>query len=118
MSIGSMAGVLGKYPDMLYAPIEIKGDAEIHALSRTQMILTEAKRRSTNEFEQVLDKLGVTVEDVRRYEEKHPEVRRATFRIPHMGYAGTSANYVTFLVQTGKIKPNKAQPVRSAAMVN
>jgi len=27
----------------LYAPIEIKGDAEVHALSRCQMILTEAK---------------------------------------------------------------------------
>ena len=32
MSVGSMANVLGKYPDLLYAPIEIKGDAEVHAL--------------------------------------------------------------------------------------
>jgi predicted nucleotide-binding protein (sugar kinase/HSP70/actin superfamily) len=118
MSIGSMAGVLGKYPDMLYAPIEIKGDAEIHALSRTQMILTEAKRRSTNEFEQVLEKLGVTVEDIRAYEAKHPEVKSATYKVPHLGYAGTSANYVTHLVQTGKVKPRKMQPARSAAMVN
>ena len=46
MSIGSMANVIGKYPDLLYAPIEVKGDAEVHALSRCQMILTEAKKRA------------------------------------------------------------------------
>jgi predicted nucleotide-binding protein (sugar kinase/HSP70/actin superfamily) len=118
MSVGSMANVLGKYPDMLYAPIEIKGDAEIHALSRCQMILTEAKRRTQSEFEQVLQKNGVTVDDIRRYEAKHPEVRRAGYRIPHMGYAGTAANYITHLVATGKIKGGKAQPVQSAALAN
>ena len=46
MSIGAMAGVVGKHPDLLYAPLEIKGDAEVHALSRCQMILTEAKKRA------------------------------------------------------------------------
>jgi predicted nucleotide-binding protein (sugar kinase/HSP70/actin superfamily) len=104
MSVGSMANVLGKYPDLLYAPIEIKGDAEVHALSRCQMILTEAKRRAQSEFENVLAKLGVTVEDVRRCEAEHPEIKRASYRVPHMGYAGTAANYVTHLASTGKIK--------------
>jgi hypothetical protein len=28
MSIGAMAAVTGKHPDLLYAPLEIKGDAE------------------------------------------------------------------------------------------
>ena len=46
MSIGAMAGVLGRYPEILYAPLEIKGDAEVHALSRCQMVLTEARRRA------------------------------------------------------------------------
>ena len=41
MSIGAMAAVMGKHPDLLYVPLEIKGDAEIHALSRCQMVLTE-----------------------------------------------------------------------------
>ena len=54
MSIGAMAGVLGKYPDLLYAPLEIKGDAEVHALSRCQMILTEAKKRAAAEFDEAL----------------------------------------------------------------
>ena len=94
MSIGAMQAVLGKHPDLLYAPIEVKGDAEVHALSRCQMILTEAKKRAQREFEEVLDKTGLTLEEVRNYEEDHPEIKRATYRIPHYGYAGTSANYV------------------------
>ena len=46
-----MANVQGNIPDLLYAPIEVKGDAEVHALSRCQMILTEAKKRAQAEFE-------------------------------------------------------------------
>ena len=65
MSIGAMANVLGKYPDLLYAPIEIKGDAEVHALSRCQMILTEAKKRAQSEFEAALAKTGLTIETIR-----------------------------------------------------
>ncbi len=103
MSVGSMANVLGKYPDLLYAPIEVKGDAEVHALSRCQMILTEAKKRSQRDFEEVVQKTGLTLEAIRRYEERHPEIRRATYRVPHLGYAGTSANYVMHLAQSGRV---------------
>ena len=111
-----MANVLGKYPDLLYAPIEMKGDSEIHALSRCQMILTEAKRRAQNEFEHVLEKLGVTMEDMRQYEAKHPEIRRATYHVPHLGYAGTAANYVMHLA-AGKIKSrSNAQRMNSSAL--
>jgi predicted nucleotide-binding protein (sugar kinase/HSP70/actin superfamily) len=99
MSIGAMANVLGRYPDLLYAPIEIKGDAEVHALSRCQMILTEAKRRAQKEFEEALEQTGLTIEAIRQYEAEHPEVRRITYRIPHMGCAGTSANYVLHLAR-------------------
>ena len=99
MSIGSMANVIGKYPDLLYAPIEVKGDAEVHALSRCQMILTEAKKRSQSEFEEVLKKTGLTIEAIHEYEKHHPELRRATYKVPHKGYSGTSANYVLHLAQ-------------------
>ncbi|HSY91573.1 MAG TPA: hypothetical protein VK812_09385 [Candidatus Binatus sp.] len=97
MSVGSMANVIGKYPDLLYAPIEVKGDAEVHALSRCQMILTEAKKRAHAEFEGVMEKTGLTEKKIRAYEAKHPELRRATYNVPHRGYAGTAANYVMHL---------------------
>lgn len=99
MSIGSMAGVLGKYPDLLYAAIEVKGDAEVHALSRCQMILTEAKKRAAQEFEETLERTGLTVDKIRAYEKDHPELTRATYRVPHNGVAGTAANYVRHLAE-------------------
>ena len=99
MSVGSMANVIGKYPDLLYAPIEVKGDSEVHALSRSQMILTEAKRRAKADFDEVLTKTGLTVETIRKIEQRHPELRRATYRVPHLGYACVAANYALHLAK-------------------
>ena len=103
MSVGSMANVLGKYPDLLYAPIEVKGDAEVHALSRCQMILTEAKKRAQSDFAQVLERTGMTLEGLRRRESQNRKVMRATYRIPHQGYAGTAANYALHLAEAGRL---------------
>jgi predicted nucleotide-binding protein (sugar kinase/HSP70/actin superfamily) len=94
MSVGAMAGVLGRYPDLLYAPLEIKGDAEVHALSRCQMILTEAKKRAHQEFEGALAITGLTASAVRHHLDAHPEMKRATYRIPQHGAAGMAANLV------------------------
>jgi hypothetical protein len=95
MSIGAMSGVLGKYPEILYAPLEIKGDAEVHALSRCQMILTEAKKRAQREFDDVLARTGLTVDDVRAYLHQHPEMRRASYKVPHDNTTcGTAAKLV------------------------
>src|SRR6059036_1865195 len=95
MSVGAMSGVIGKYPDLLYAPLEIKGDAEVHALSRCQMILTEAKKRAQREFDDALQGTGLTLDEVRAYLDAHPEMKKATYRVPHDGRAaGTAAKMV------------------------
>ncbi|MDX8399635.1 MAG: hypothetical protein R8K20_05245 [Gallionellaceae bacterium] len=97
MSVGAMAAVQGRYPDLLYAPLEIKGDAEVHALSRCQMILTEAKKRAQIEYEEVLERTGFTEASLREAIALRPELKRATYRIPHYGVAGTAANLVLHL---------------------
>lgn len=97
MSVGAMAAVVGKHPDLLYAPLEIKGDAEVHALSRCQMILTEAKRRAQREYEEVLHKTGLTPETARALLDEFPEAKRASYRIPHGDAAGTAANLILHL---------------------
>jgi predicted nucleotide-binding protein (sugar kinase/HSP70/actin superfamily) len=95
MSIGAMSGVIGKYPDLLYAPLEIKGDAEVHALSRCQMILTEAKKRAQREFDDALQRTGLTIDEVRAYMDAHPAMKQATYHVPHDGRAaGTAAKMV------------------------
>src|SRR5947207_13701422 len=97
MGVGAMAGVIGQHPDLLYAPIEVKGDAEIHALSRCQMILTEARQRARQEFDEALIATGMSLADLRRREKRHPAVRRAIYPVPHMGHAGTATNYMLAL---------------------
>jgi predicted nucleotide-binding protein (sugar kinase/HSP70/actin superfamily) len=97
MSIGAMAGVLGKHPDILYAPLEIKGDSEVHALSRCQMILTEAKRRAQREYEETLERVGLTPEEAVGLVERFPEVKSATYRVPHQGVTGAAANLLLHL---------------------
>jgi predicted nucleotide-binding protein (sugar kinase/HSP70/actin superfamily) len=98
MSIGAMAAVLGKHPDLLYAPLEIKGDAEVHALSRCQMILTEAKKRAQKEYDEVFTRLGATPDQLR--ERETAAMRRSTYKVPHYGVAGTAANYALHLARS------------------
>jgi predicted nucleotide-binding protein (sugar kinase/HSP70/actin superfamily) len=99
MSVGAMSNVLGRYPDLLYAPIEVKGEAEIHALSRCQMILTEAKERARQEFDTALASTGLSLTEIREREGRHPGLRQATSRVTQKGYAGTAANYIFTLAK-------------------
>lgn len=98
MSIGAMAAVRGRYPDLLYAPIEITGDAEVHALSRCQMVLAEARKRAQQEYEDALESTGLSDAQVRSALEQRPQLRRAAYRIPHYGVvAGSAANLVLYI---------------------
>jgi predicted nucleotide-binding protein (sugar kinase/HSP70/actin superfamily) len=106
MSVGAMAGVLGKYPEIVYAPLEIKGDAEVHALSRCQMILTEARKRAQAELDEALETTGLTVEEVRAYLGAHPAMRRATYRVPHGNAVGTAARMILHVA--GKLGRRRA----------
>jgi predicted nucleotide-binding protein (sugar kinase/HSP70/actin superfamily) len=113
MSIGAMAGVIGRYPDLLYAPLEIKGDAEVHALSRCQMILTEAKKRAQREFDEALERTGLTLDAARAYLDAHPEMKRATYRVPHTGAAaGTAAKMILHIAERSG---RRAAPAPAAA---
>src|SRR5262249_25035340 len=94
MSAGAMAAVMGKHPDLLYAPLEIKGDAEVHALSRCQMILTEATKRAQREYAEALEATGLSEASVRGYLDAHPEMKRATYRVPPADRVGTAANLI------------------------
>jgi predicted nucleotide-binding protein (sugar kinase/HSP70/actin superfamily) len=98
MSVGAMANVLGQHPDLLYAPIEVKGDAEVHALSRCQMVLTEARKRAQREIEDVQSRTGLSLEKARA-SAAAALLRRATGKIPHAGFAGTAANTLAHLAR-------------------
>jgi hypothetical protein len=67
------------------------------------MILTEAKRRAQWEFKEALERTGLTLDAVHDYAKRHPELRRAGYKVPHKGYSGSAANYVLHLAEDRKL---------------
>jgi predicted nucleotide-binding protein (sugar kinase/HSP70/actin superfamily) len=99
MSIGAMAGVIGQHPDLLYAPIEVKGDAEVHALSRCQMILTEAKKRAVREYVEAMERSNLTPEDAKKLLDATPHLKQATYQLPRDGAVGIAASLLLHLAE-------------------
>jgi len=98
MSVGAMAGALGAHPELLYAPIEVKGDAEVHALSRCQMILTEARKRAVKEYVAAMEQTGLTPDDASKLLDAAPHMKRATYPLPKGNAAvGVAANLLLHL---------------------
>jgi predicted nucleotide-binding protein (sugar kinase/HSP70/actin superfamily) len=88
------SGVVSKYKDMIFLPIETSGEGEVNAHSRVQMALAEARAKARAEFDSVLSKTGKSLEDLRGYVEDHPRLRRALYKVPHRdGVAGTAAQF-------------------------
>jgi len=59
------------------------------------MILTEARKRAQREVEDALERTGLGLDAVRAHLDAHPEMKRATYRVPRSGVAtGTAANLV------------------------
>jgi predicted nucleotide-binding protein (sugar kinase/HSP70/actin superfamily) len=94
-SDGVQSGVINKYKDMIFLPIETSGEGEVNAHSRVQMALGEAKAKARGEFETALKSTGKRLEDIKAYVAEHPELRRPFYHVPHRpGIAGTAAQFV------------------------
>ncbi len=94
-SDGVQSAVVNQYKDMIYLPIETSGEGEINAHSRVQMALGEAKVKAREEMDRVLERTGLTLDQVREYAEANPELQDPLHKIPHTkGAIGTAANFV------------------------
>ncbi|MBI4165934.1 MAG: activator of (R)-2-hydroxyglutaryl-CoA dehydratase, partial [Acidobacteria bacterium] len=94
-SDGAQSAVVSHYKDMIFLPIETSGEGDVNAHSRVQMALGEAKVRSKNELNAVLEETGVTLEEVREYAAAHPEMQKPMYQFGHRkGVVGVAANFV------------------------
>jgi len=86
--------VVSKYNEMIFLPIETSGEGEVNAHSRVQMALASAKAKARAEFEDVLRKTGKSIDDLREYVDRHPEMKHALYKVPHRrDIAGTAAQF-------------------------
>ena len=94
-SDGAQSAVVSRFKDIIFLPIETAGDGEIHARSRVQMALADAKALARREFNASLAATGKRLEDIRAYVAEHRDLRRALYAVPHHpGVAGSAANFV------------------------
>jgi hypothetical protein len=86
---------MNHFKDMIFLPIETSGEGEINAHSRVQMALGEAKAKARLEFQQALESTGKSLDDIRRYVDAHPILKRPFYHVPHRpGMTGTAAQFV------------------------
>ena len=67
---------------MLFLPIETAAEGELHAHSRVQMVLVEARERAEEEFERALASTGKKLSEIRRYVAEHAELRSPFHHVP------------------------------------
>jgi hypothetical protein len=95
LSDGVQSAVVERHPGSVFQAVETSGEGEIHAQSRVQMALSEAKARMKTELEAAVRLTGRTLEEVRAYTAAHPDLRRAGYRAPNgHGVAGRAAAFV------------------------
>src|SRR6516165_4912993 len=109
-SDGAQSAVVSNYKDMIYLPIETSGEGDVNAHSRVQMALGEAKVRAKNEMKAVLEKAGVTLEEVQEFVSEHPEMQQPMYKYGHhKGVIGTAANFVLHAAE--RLKAERRQLV-------
>jgi len=89
VSDGIQSFITELYPQGIFLPIETNGDGAVNVYSRVQMQLFKAKQLAQKEVDKALADVGMTMDEVRAYLDKHPAMASAFHRAPHM--AGCSA---------------------------
>jgi hypothetical protein len=99
-SDGVQSTVAAKVKNVLFLPIETAAEGELHAHSRVQMVLVEARERAEEEFDRALVSTGKKLNEIRRYVDDHPDLRSPFLHVPVTpGVAGTAANFVLLVSQ-------------------
>jgi predicted nucleotide-binding protein (sugar kinase/HSP70/actin superfamily) len=94
-SDGVMAAVCAQNPGLLFLPLETSAEGEVHALSRVQMALGDARRQARTEFHRILEEGGIELSQIRDYVAQNRALRRPFYSWPPQpGIAGTAASYV------------------------
>lgn len=107
------ASLVERIPEVSFLSIETSADGEVHAHSRVQMALAEARAKAAAEFAQALKAAHHSLEEIRSFVSMHRELRQSSFSIRRRpGIVSTAAN---FLLQVDHLMSGHRDhaPVRS-----
>ena len=83
VSDGIQSFITELYPQGIFLPIETNGDGAVNVYSRVQMQLFKAKQLAQKEVDKALADVGMTIDEVRAYLDKHPSLASPFHRSPH-----------------------------------
>ena len=97
------ACLVDRYRDVHFLPIETSSEGEIHAYSRVQMALCEARARASSEFDRARESAHHSLDDVRCFVAENPPLRHPLCPIPRQpGIVSTAANFLLYADQLMK----------------
>jgi hypothetical protein len=93
-SDGVQSAVMPELGETIFLPVETGGEGAIHAYSRVQMALGDARASAQTEFDAALARTKRPLAAIRAHVEAHPELRRPFYPVPSRpGVIGTAANF-------------------------
>src|SRR5262245_49622061 len=100
VSDGVQSFITELYPQGIFLPIETNGDGAVNVYSRVQMQLFKAKQQAQKEVDKACADVGMTIDEVRAYLDKHPSMMSPFHRSPHR--AGCTAADLVYEVGARK----------------
>ena len=91
VSDGVQSLITAKFPQSLFCAIETSGDGKVNVQSRVQMSVFKARQKAQVEYQEALDRFGITRERLQEFFAAHPRYASPLRRSPHAG-AGTAAD--------------------------
>jgi hypothetical protein len=89
------AGLAERFPEMIFLSVETSAEGEIHAYSRVQMALAEARVKAQEEFSSAQHRARRPLAEIRRFVDEHPELRSPLLKIRRRpGVISTAANFM------------------------
>jgi predicted nucleotide-binding protein (sugar kinase/HSP70/actin superfamily) len=113
------ASLMERSPEVSFLPIETAADGEVHAYSRVQMALSEARSKASHEFERALRSAYHSLDEIREFVALHAELRHPLYPIPRRAdIVSTAANFLSHADQlmTAQIK-EREHKLGSASVV-
>jgi hypothetical protein len=90
VSDGVQSLITEKYPGTIFCAVETSGDGAVNFYSRVQMYLFKARQVAQAEVDQALERHGLTMEQVRAFLAKNPNIGGPLFHPPHVAGSTTA----------------------------